>query len=160
MRRNHEVRRSRSHQGEGRSRRLGMRQLSKGEVRPQGGAGRRQRRAGGSILIRANHHLNTLLDYRYKNHYSAARGDHGLGLQKIGEERRGHRTRGADGNHRPRRPDGGCEIRPCEGRRGERAGTREGAGAAATQSLPHRPTRPRAISRSVRQGRKQSWSLS
>ena len=48
---------------------------------PDGGNGGR----GGSILIRANHHLNTLLDYRYKNHYSAARGDHGLGSRKSGK---------------------------------------------------------------------------
>ena len=47
---------------------------------PNGGDGGR----GGSIVIRANRQLSTLLDYRYKPHYKAPRGAHGLGANKTG----------------------------------------------------------------------------
>lgn len=47
---------------------------------PNGGDGGR----GGSIIIRANRQLSTLLDYRYKPHYKAPRGAHGLGANKTG----------------------------------------------------------------------------
>lgn len=48
---------------------------------PDGGDGGR----GGSIIIRANRQLNTLLDYQYKKHYKAPRGEHGLGANKTGK---------------------------------------------------------------------------
>ena len=48
---------------------------------PNGGDGGR----GGDIIIRANNQLNTLLDYRYKAHYKAPRGEHGLGSDKTGK---------------------------------------------------------------------------
>jgi GTP-binding protein len=48
---------------------------------PDGGDGGR----GGSVIIRANRHLSTLLDYQYKNHYEAPRGDHGLGSRRTGK---------------------------------------------------------------------------
>ena len=51
---------------------------------PDGGDGGR----GGSIIIRANRQLNTLLDYQYKKNYKAPRGEHGLGANKTG--RSGH----------------------------------------------------------------------
>lgn len=47
---------------------------------PDGGDGGR----GGSIIIRANRQLNTLLDYQYKKNYKAPRGEHGLGANKTG----------------------------------------------------------------------------
>ena len=47
---------------------------------PDGGTGGN----GGSILVRANRHLTTLLDYQYKRDYRAPRGDHGLGANKTG----------------------------------------------------------------------------
>jgi GTP-binding protein len=48
---------------------------------PDGGDGGR----GGSIVIRASRHLNTLLDFQYKRSYKAPRGEHGLGSNKTGK---------------------------------------------------------------------------
>ena len=47
---------------------------------PDGGDGGR----GGSVLVRANRQLATLLDYQYKRDYRAPRGEHGLGSNKTG----------------------------------------------------------------------------
>jgi GTPase len=47
---------------------------------PDGGDGGR----GGSVYVRANRHLTTLLDFRYKRDYRAPRGEHGLGANKTG----------------------------------------------------------------------------
>ena len=48
---------------------------------PDGGNGGN----GGSIRVRANSHLTTLLDFQYKRDYRAPRGDHGLGANKTGK---------------------------------------------------------------------------
>jgi GTP-binding protein len=48
---------------------------------PDGGDGGR----GGSIYLRADPHLTTLLDYRYKTHRKAKRGQHGKGSNKTGK---------------------------------------------------------------------------
>ncbi len=48
---------------------------------PDGGDGGR----GGSIYVRADQHLTTLLDYRYKKHRKAKRGQHGKGSNKTGK---------------------------------------------------------------------------
>ena len=47
---------------------------------PDGGNGGR----GGSVIIRANRHLTTLLDFQYRRSYRAPRGEHGLGARKTG----------------------------------------------------------------------------
>lgn len=47
---------------------------------PDGGNGGR----GGSVVLRANRHLATLLDFHYKRSYAAPRGDHGQGAKKTG----------------------------------------------------------------------------
>ncbi len=47
---------------------------------PDGGNGGR----GGSVMLRANRHLATLLDFHYKRSYAAPRGDHGQGAKKTG----------------------------------------------------------------------------
>ncbi len=46
---------------------------------PDGGDGGR----GGSVFVRADRHLSTLLDYRYKTHRKAERGQHGKGHLNI-----------------------------------------------------------------------------
>ena len=47
---------------------------------PDGGDGGR----GGSVFLQADPHLTTLLDYQYKSHWRAKRGDHGSGANKTG----------------------------------------------------------------------------
>ena len=47
---------------------------------PDGGNGGR----GGSIVFRADRQLTTLMDFRYKRHYSAAHGGHGQGANRTG----------------------------------------------------------------------------
>ena len=48
---------------------------------PDGGNGGR----GGSVILRANAHLNTLLDFQFKKQYKAERGAHGLGKNQTGK---------------------------------------------------------------------------
>ena len=47
---------------------------------PDGGNGGR----GGSIIMRASHHLTTLLDFQYRTSYNAGRGENGAGATKSG----------------------------------------------------------------------------
>ena len=47
---------------------------------PDGGDGGR----GGDVLVRADRHLNTLLDFTYRDHWKAERGDHGSGSNRTG----------------------------------------------------------------------------
>jgi GTP-binding protein len=47
---------------------------------PNGGDGGR----GGSVIARAAAELNTLIDYRYKQHFRAGRGGHGMGRDRTG----------------------------------------------------------------------------
>jgi len=48
---------------------------------PDGGDGGN----GGDVLIQVDPHLQTLLDYRYKQHFKAERGAHGQGSNKTGK---------------------------------------------------------------------------
>jgi GTP-binding protein len=48
---------------------------------PDGGNGGR----GGSVILRANRHLATLLDFQYKRSYTAPTGGHGMGSRKTGK---------------------------------------------------------------------------
>jgi len=47
---------------------------------PDGGNGGR----GGSIVVVAENALNTLIDYRYQQHFKAKKGEHGKGAQRSG----------------------------------------------------------------------------
>jgi len=47
---------------------------------PDGGDGGR----GGDIVVEAVPNLNTLIDYRYQQHFRAGRGNHGMGKQRSG----------------------------------------------------------------------------
>ncbi|MDR2794546.1 MAG: GTPase ObgE [Holosporaceae bacterium] len=47
---------------------------------PDGGDGGK----GGNIIIEGANHLNTLIDYRYQQHFSAPRGENGRGSNKYG----------------------------------------------------------------------------
>ena len=48
---------------------------------PDGGDGGK----GGSIVLKAERNLNTLIDYRYQQHHKAKRGDNGAGQNKTGK---------------------------------------------------------------------------
>lgn len=48
---------------------------------PNGGNGGN----GGSIIIQADLHLNTLIDYRYKQHFKVKTGEHGKGKDRYGK---------------------------------------------------------------------------
>jgi GTP-binding protein len=48
---------------------------------PDGGNGGR----GGSIIFESNSHLNTLLNFRYKQHFKAGNGENGKGSNKCGK---------------------------------------------------------------------------
>jgi GTP-binding protein len=47
---------------------------------PDGGNGGR----GGHVILQATHNLNTLIDYRYQQHFKAKRGTGGMGQNKTG----------------------------------------------------------------------------
>ena len=48
---------------------------------PDGGDGGR----GGSIILKAEQNLNTLIDYRYQQHHKAQRGENGAGQNRTGK---------------------------------------------------------------------------
>ena len=48
---------------------------------PDGGDGGK----GGSVILRAERNLNTLIDYRYQQHHKAKRGDNGSGQNRTGK---------------------------------------------------------------------------
>jgi GTP-binding protein len=47
-------------------------------------AGRRRRRARGHVFVEATNGLNTLIDYRYQQHFKAGTGVHGMGRNRTG----------------------------------------------------------------------------
>jgi len=49
---------------------------------PNGGDGGR----GGRVTARASADLNTLIDYRYRQHFRAGRGQHGMGRERTGAD--------------------------------------------------------------------------
>ncbi|HEV09283.1 MAG TPA: GTPase ObgE, partial [Sulfurihydrogenibium azorense] len=49
---------------------------------PSGGDGGK----GGDVIIVADSHLQTLMDFKYKRHYKAERGQHGQGGNKKGKD--------------------------------------------------------------------------
>jgi GTP-binding protein len=47
---------------------------------PDGGEGGK----GGDVIVRGDANLSTLLDFKYKDHWEAERGEHGMGSNKTG----------------------------------------------------------------------------
>ena len=52
---------------------------------PKGGPDGADGGRGGSVYLRADSQLRTLLDYSYKTHWKAQRGAHGQGSNKTGK---------------------------------------------------------------------------
>jgi len=52
---------------------------------PKGGPNGGDGGNGGSIIFRASSQISTLIDFRYKKHYRAKRGQHGMGGDKTGK---------------------------------------------------------------------------
>jgi len=52
---------------------------------PKGGPDGGNGGDGGSVIIRADRQLTTLMDFRYKRHYKAENGEHGKGANKTGK---------------------------------------------------------------------------
>ena len=52
---------------------------------PKGGPNGGDGGDGGSIIFKASSQLSTLIDFRYKKHYKAQKGKHGLGGDKTGK---------------------------------------------------------------------------
>lgn len=57
-----------------------LREANRPDGGPDGGDGGR----GGSVVVRAVGGLNTLIDYRYQQHFKAKKGGHGMGKQRTG----------------------------------------------------------------------------
>ena len=57
---------------------------------PDGGDGGK----GGDVIVECVANLNTLLDYRYQQHFKAKKGGHGKGQNRSGAQ---GRRRGAEG---------------------------------------------------------------
>src|SRR5262249_56797623 len=62
---------------------------------PDGGAGGR----GGDVVVEAADNLNTLIDFRYRQHFRAERGHHGMGKDRSGAARQTLVIRGPGGTH-------------------------------------------------------------
>lgn len=52
---------------------------------PKGGPAGGDGGKGGDIIVMADEHIHTLLDFRYKKNYAAKRGQHGQGSNKTGK---------------------------------------------------------------------------
>jgi GTPase len=53
---------------------------------PRGGPSGGDGGHGGSVILRANPHLNTLIDFRYRQHFRGGRGGHGEGSKRRGKD--------------------------------------------------------------------------
>ena len=107
---------------------------------PNGGDGGR----GGDVVVEAVDGLNTLIDYRYQQHFKAKTGGDGMGKDRARRRRRRRRAEGAGRHADLRRGRRDADRRPHQGRRARRAGRRAATAASATRISRPRPTARRA----------------
>lgn len=60
---------------------------------PRGGPDGGDGGDGGDVIVKANPHMRTLLDFRYQHHFVAGRGGHGKGANKTGKRGQDKRIR-------------------------------------------------------------------
>ena len=107
---------------------------------PDGGDGGR----GGDVVVEAVDGLNTLIDYRYQQHFKAETGGHGMGRDRAGAS-------GADvvlkvpvGTQIFDEDKRDADRRPDRARRSASCWPRAATAASATRISSPRPTAPRA----------------
>ncbi len=105
---------------------------------PDGGNGGK----GGDIIFVAEHNLNTLIDFRYTQHFRAPKGGNGAGSDRTGAGARGRRHQGP-GRHADLRRRPGDDA----GRPGCRRQARDACCAAAMAASATRTSRPPPIAR-------------
>lgn len=63
----------------------GCRSFRREKYVPRGGPDGGDGGNGGDVIFTVDHHLSTLLDYRYQQHLHAGRGEHGQGQKRAGK---------------------------------------------------------------------------
>ena len=91
---------------------------------PDGGDGGR----GGDVWVEAVDGLNTLIDYRYQQHFKAAIGMHGMGRNRHGAKGERRDAEGAGRHADPRRGQRDPDRRPDRGRPARRCSPAGGNG--------------------------------
>ena len=66
---------------------------------PDGGDGGK----GGSVILKAEQNLNTLIDFRYQQHHKAERGENGSGQNRTGKKWGRFNSQSSSGNTSLRR---------------------------------------------------------
>ena len=89
--------------------------------------------SGGDVWIEAADGLNTLIDYRYQQHFKGGTGGHGMGQNRHGADGETHDAESADRHASARRRQGNAD------RRSDQAGHARAAGARRQWRLRQRP---------------------
>ena len=116
---------------------------------PDGGDGGK----GGDVWIEAVDGLNTLIDYRYQQHFKAATGGHGMGRDCAPAPTRRHRPEGAGRHADLRGGQRDADRRPHQARPARAASPRAAMAASAMPISSPRPTARRATPIPARRAR-------